>query len=614
MSKHHAVEDEPQSSDMSWILGLARPAETSTAARSDAPAPYYGSLVARAPRHAAPADDLDEVRPEVGNTTTEPAAAQTGPLGRISAEQIDTLIGRLDGVDATPEAPEASAEPDARQAPTAQPEDPTRPEEPIDVGFSLLHTAGDEHDTAPDERSAPVGDDHDDHENLDDPDGSDGHDDHDGHDGHQGRNRPGGAAAQEDAPGEQTGPPREVVPPTNTSSARLVTPRRGYLRKPVLLGAAAALCLLTVGGGTMAGGTLGATATGGQPATGKTVSIVVDGRTERVSTASDSVAGALATAGITLDSHDFLTPGAATPISDGATIVLDRGRLLTLTIDGRQRQIWTTARTVDEALAQLGTRTSDWSLSANRSRAIPLAGLAVSGATLHTVAVAVGGNAAQSSTTTAATVGDLLAQQKVTLGPHDTVSPAPGTTLSDGLVVTVDRVVVSSASSRIALPQPASRTVDDATIVKGTTKLTQAGRPGSELITYTVTSVNGRQTARTEKSRRTVVAPVGAVTHVGTRSSFTYVGSEVFTNDTSFGVNWDGLAMCESTHNPTAVNANPVAGLPTYGMFQFDLPTWASVGGSGNPIDASPEEQLMRAKILFQQRGLEPWACRDSAH
>jgi hypothetical protein len=49
-------------------------------------------------------------------------------------------------------------------------------------------------------------------------------------------------------------------------------------------------------------------------------------------------------------------------------------------------------------------------------------------------------------------------------------------------------------------------------------------------------------------------------------------------------------------------------------MFQFDLPTWASVGGSGNPIDASPQEQLMRAKLLYQSRGLEPWACRDAAH
>ena len=62
------------------------------------------------------------------------------------------------------------------------------------------------------------------------------------------------------------------------------------------------------------------------------------------------------------------------------------------------------------------------------------------------------------------------------------------------------------------------------------------------------------------------------------------------------------------------MNANPSAGYPTYGLFQFDLPTWASVGGSGNPVDASPQEQLMRAKLLYQSRGLGPWACAYAAH
>ena len=89
-------------------------------------------------------------------------------------------------------------------------------------------------------------------------------------------------------------------------------------------------------------------------------------------------------------------------------------------------------------------------------------------------------------------------------------------------------------------------------------------------------------------------------------------GSRVFFHDTEFGVNWDGLAYCESTNNPKAVN-NPAGFLSTYGLFQFDLPTWQSVGGSGNPGDASPEEQLQRAKVLYKQRGLEPWLCGYAA-
>jgi uncharacterized protein YabE (DUF348 family) len=384
--------------------------------------------------------------------------------------------------------------------------------------------------------------------------------------------------------------------------------RRFSFGKPVKVAGVAALCVLGIGGGllTMGGGSAAAM--------DKNVAIVVDGQSQQVSTKSSSVAGALATAGIDANSHDVVAPAIDSTISNGSKIVINRGRLLTLTIDGKQQEVWTTARTVDEALAEVGVGRSDLSLSAARSRAIPLTGLSVTGATLHTVGLSLAGAPTASSTTTAKTVGELLAASKVTLGSRDTVTPATATKLSDGLVIKVNRVVVSTASKSIALPQPAAKSVNDPTIPTGTSRVVQHGKPGRQLITYTVTKVNGKQTAKTESGRKTVAAPVGTVTHVGTKTTFSYVGSEVFTNDMSFGVNWDGLAYCESTHNPRAVNANPSAGLPTYGLFQFDIPTWATVGGSGNPMDASPQEQLMRAKLLYQQRGLEPWACRDAAH
>jgi LysM repeat protein len=65
---------------------------------------------------------------------------------------------------------------------------------------------------------------------------------------------------------------------------------------------------------------------------------------------------------------------------------------------------------------------------------------------------------------------------------------------------------------------------------------------------------------------------------------------------------WAKVANCESSGNPKAVNP---AGY--YGLFQFDLQTWRSVGGTGNPTKASAAEQLMRAKKLYAQRGASPW-------
>ena len=64
----------------------------------------------------------------------------------------------------------------------------------------------------------------------------------------------------------------------------------------------------------------------------------------------------------------------------------------------------------------------------------------------------------------------------------------------------------------------------------------------------------------------------------------------------------ESIAACESGGDPTAVNA---AGY--YGKYQFDMGTWASVGGSGNPAEASEAEQDMRASMLYARAGSSPW-------
>jgi len=64
----------------------------------------------------------------------------------------------------------------------------------------------------------------------------------------------------------------------------------------------------------------------------------------------------------------------------------------------------------------------------------------------------------------------------------------------------------------------------------------------------------------------------------------------------------DAIAACESGGDPTAVNP---AGY--YGKYQFDLGTWASVGGSGNPAEAPEAEQDYRAALLLSRAGASPW-------
>ncbi|GAB3944474.1 hypothetical protein GCM10029976_068710 [Kribbella albertanoniae] len=71
----------------------------------------------------------------------------------------------------------------------------------------------------------------------------------------------------------------------------------------------------------------------------------------------------------------------------------------------------------------------------------------------------------------------------------------------------------------------------------------------------------------------------------------------------SMSAAWRKVANCESSGNPRAVSSNG----KYFGLFQFDMQTWRSVGGSGSPAKASAAEQLMRAKKLYAQRGNQPW-------
>jgi hypothetical protein len=66
---------------------------------------------------------------------------------------------------------------------------------------------------------------------------------------------------------------------------------------------------------------------------------------------------------------------------------------------------------------------------------------------------------------------------------------------------------------------------------------------------------------------------------------------------------WQALRMCESSNRTNAVSRTG----KYRGLYQFDLPTWESVGGVGDPAQATRAEQHRRAIILHSKRGWQPW-------
>jgi hypothetical protein len=63
------------------------------------------------------------------------------------------------------------------------------------------------------------------------------------------------------------------------------------------------------------------------------------------------------------------------------------------------------------------------------------------------------------------------------------------------------------------------------------------------------------------------------------------------------------IAECESHTNPRSIGG----GGAYRGMFQFSQETWDSVGGHGDPAQASVAEQVRRAQILLDRSGPSQW-------
>ena len=386
------------------------------------------------------------------------------------------------------------------------------------------------------------------------------------------------------------------------------------LRKPVLVGAAALVVALVAGGGVAL-------------AAHKDVSVTVDGQAQEVGTFSGSVEGALDAAGVTVGEHDTVAPALDTAISEGSQIVVAHGRLLTLTIDGQTREIWTTATTVEQALAELGQDPAAYKLSADRSRGIPLDGLAVTADTLYSVSVSDNGAAAVAITSPGKNVGDLLNEQGLALGPLDVVNVPAETPLSNGLAVTVTRVAKTTVTQDEDVAQPADQQVQDSSMDEGTSTVTQQGSAGKDSVTYEVTTTNGAESARTEVSRTTVTPAQATITAVGTKSTYTAPAASSNSSSSSrssgsssssgssaapvssgsSGINWDGIAQCESTNNWSINTGNGY-----YGGLQFDNQTWASGGGTAYAPRAdlaTKEQQIAVAENVAASRGTQPWAC-----
>jgi resuscitation-promoting factor RpfB len=325
----------------------------------------------------------------------------------------------------------------------------------------------------------------------------------------------------------------------------------------------------------------------------KNVTISVDGQVTHVRTYAASVDGVLHRAGITVGPHDSLTPAASVRVHDGTTITIARGRLLTLTIDGVMHHAWVTGDNVDEVLQQAGLRIPDTAdVSVDRDARVPLSGMNISIDMPHLVNVRVDGTL-QTIVSTRPTLGGVLSEAGITVGPTDQVSADLQTRPTDGMYVVIVRITTGQQVATTPIPF-STQTVSDPTLLVGTKKVEQAGHNGTLASTYQLNYADGVQTAKSLVAQQVSVAPVSQVIGIGTKPKPKPKPAPVY-KVAADGLNWAALARCESGGRANADDP------PYYGLYQFTVYTWHAVGGSGLPSAASASEQTYRAQLLYKR-------------
>lgn len=284
---------------------------------------------------------------------------------------------------------------------------------------------------------------------------------------------------------------------------------------------------------------------------GMTVLLSVDGQPRTVRTAAGDVAGVLREQGLAVGAHDLVAPSPGRRLHDGDAVAVRYGRPLTLTLDGRRRRVWTTATTVAGALRQLGVRAQGAAVDVSRSAPIGRRGLTLDVRTLRRVTVVADGRA-HLVRTHALTVRGAVLDAGLLLAPADRLLPTADTVLADGVVVRVTR----PRPPRPVPPHPAVR----------------PARHHKEAAPH-------KAPHKAQRKHRTRRAGGGS------------------------GPDWQALARCESGGRAHVVDPSGRYG----GLYQFDVKTWHSVGGSGRPQDASAAEQTRRARRLYADRGAAPW-------
>lgn len=253
------------------------------------------------------------------------------------------------------------------------------------------------------------------------------------------------------------------------------------------------------------------------------VSVYFDGQQKVITTNAGTVSDALNQAGVTLGRADVAEPKLDTKIEAGYfNINVYRSRPVVV-VDGASHKTVSTASQSPNIIAQAAGYTVYPEDTYDISTIDEVAQLKVVGqqVVIHraTALVLLADGNRTTVRTQQKTVGGLLNERDLALGPKDTVDPSINTSVSPGMSVQINRikVVEMKQAEPIAFT---IRTSSDPSLSIDTTKVTTPGVNGEKVSTFRVHYQNGVEQSRELLGQLTTKQPTAEVKIVGTKIDY----------------------------------------------------------------------------------------------
>lgn len=351
------------------------------------------------------------------------------------------------------------------------------------------------------------------------------------------------------------------------------------------------------------------------------VTLDVDGESEGVRMFGGTVGDVLESHDVKLTSADRVTPEPETPISEADRIDVRFAKNIKVANDGEESSHVVYATTIGEALEDLDIDTTDETyLSDGKNAHLPRKDYELVVSNPKKLTVSVDGRS-KDVTTSAPTVSRALKDARVQIDDADEVKPGAESYLEDEQQLEVVRVDKVQRHEQVKVDAPV-KVVKDDSMTKGDKKVVKKGAAGKAFQNVDVELADGKVRDRTVLNSKTFKKPQTKIVHKGTKEdsdddsdsddsddSDDAEDSDDSGDDKDFGDEtgdsvWDKIAQCESGGDWHINTGNGY-----YGGLQFSLQTWKSVGGSGRPDQASRAEQISRANTLQKKAGWGQWGC-----